>query len=296
MNPTRQQNSPGHLFLTVFTAVFLIVVIISTAITFILPETYASTVRIRLASDPPQENDMSYNPYFIQTTFEIIQSELVLSNVVEKLDLNDTWGKKYFNGEKLKTSESLQILKQRMMIWPVKNTELIYITVYSDDRNEAAQIANAIAESYRDYRIQSRAALLTNGIAVLQQQYEEQTAQIAQAESVVESLRQQFKITRDANSSQSPQEQPYWDKKRDLGQLTDLHKMLFSKIESVKLLDTKTIPTDLVEIVDPAVPGKFPVKPNKPLNIALGALAGVVLGSIIGGLAVLFSSKRDARR
>lgn len=295
MNTTQQHSLPGNPFFKIFTAVFLIVVIISTAITFILPEVYASTVRIEVKTDPPDANDQSYDPYFIQTTFEIIQSELVLSNVIEKLNLNDTWGKKYFNGQRLKTSESLEILKKRMEIGPVKNTRLIYITVYSDDRNEAAQIANAIAEAYRDFRIQSQAALMANGIVVLQQQYEEQAAQIVQGESEVESLRQQFKIASNATASQSPQEQPYWDKKRDLGKLTDLHKLLYSKLEAVKL-DAQTPKAPLVEIVDRAVPGKFPVKPNKPLDISIGALAGVILGLIVSGIVTGITAKLDGRR
>ena len=70
--------------------VFLITAIIATAVTFILPESYSSTCRIKVENDV---ND-SYggeamtasmapcDPYFIQTTFEIMQSELVLSNVI----------------------------------------------------------------------------------------------------------------------------------------------------------------------------------------------------------------------
>ena len=100
-----------------------------------------------------------YDPYFIQTTFEIMQSELVLSNVIARINLNTEWGKKYFNGETLKTTETMEILKQRMQLAPVKNTKLIAITVYSDDKNEAAELANAIAEAYRDYRMESRRAV-----------------------------------------------------------------------------------------------------------------------------------------
>ena len=76
---------------------------------------------------------IGYDPYFIQTTFEIMRSQLVLSNVIATLHLNEEWGKKYFNGETLKTTETMEILKRRMQLAPVKNTKLISITVYSDD-------------------------------------------------------------------------------------------------------------------------------------------------------------------
>ena len=48
--------------------------------------------------------------------------------------MNTAWGKKYFNGETLKTSETMVMLKQRLQLAPVKNTKLIAITVYSDDK------------------------------------------------------------------------------------------------------------------------------------------------------------------
>src|SRR5882757_9948648 len=75
--------------------VFLITAIIATAVTFILPESYASTARIKVE---PEVQDVSgltggqtastaaFDPYFIQTTFEIMQSEVVLSNVVARLN------------------------------------------------------------------------------------------------------------------------------------------------------------------------------------------------------------------
>jgi len=72
------------------------------------------------------------------------------------LKLNVEWGKKYFAGETLKPAKTMELLKQRMRLNTVRNTKLIAITVYSDDKNEAAQIANAITESYRVYRFQSQ--------------------------------------------------------------------------------------------------------------------------------------------
>src|ERR1700733_12196843 len=85
--------------------VFLITAIIATAVTFILPESYASTARIKVENEggiitgmeTPSAVNYGYDPYFIQTTFEIIQSEMVLSNVISRMDLNDVWGKKYNN-------------------------------------------------------------------------------------------------------------------------------------------------------------------------------------------------------
>ena len=59
---------------TVILAVFLLVVITATLVTFILPESYASMARIKVDRDQsdisfmtdPRMGTMQYDPYFIQ--------------------------------------------------------------------------------------------------------------------------------------------------------------------------------------------------------------------------------------
>jgi succinoglycan biosynthesis transport protein ExoP len=189
------RTAPAALFFKVFVPVFILVFGAS-VITWLLPESYASTARIKVESDAPAARGQApaYDPYFIQTTFEIIQSELVLKPVIEKLNLNTEWGQKYFRGEKLKTAESLEILKSRLQLAPVKNTKLISITVYSDDKNEAAQIANALADSYRDYRNTSHAEVVTKGLQVLRDDYQAQELQIKKSQAELDELQKKFVI------------------------------------------------------------------------------------------------------
>src|SRR5690242_4492973 len=117
---------------TVILAVFLLVVITATIVTSILPKYYASTAKIRIERDlsdiqPVMQPQMfpGYDPYFIQTEFEFIKSETILSKVIEKLNLNTEWGKKYAGGEKLKTSESIGLLKRNLVLNAVRNTTFI---------------------------------------------------------------------------------------------------------------------------------------------------------------------------
>ena len=140
---------------TVIISVFLLIAITATVVTFILPESYSSTARIEINPDSHGHSRhdrwhaivgvMPYDPYFIQTEFEIMQSEKVLGRVIEALDLNDEWGKKYNGGVPLKTDDTMQLLKQRMSLSPERNTKLIDITVYSEDKDDAARLANGIA-------------------------------------------------------------------------------------------------------------------------------------------------------
>jgi uncharacterized protein involved in exopolysaccharide biosynthesis len=398
--------TPASTFFRVFVPVFLLVFGISVVITFILPESYASTARVLVESDaPPNPQAVAYDPYFIQTTFEIMQSQLVLNPVVDKLDLNVAWGKKYFAGQTLKTTESAEILRQRLQLAPVKNTKLIAITVYSDDKVEAAQIANAVAQSYLDYRLQTRRDLQAKTMAILQQESREQEIQIQTAQANLDALHAKFgildnveevnrqmvlannslremevqlselrsfghdmkrnampSIVADATlpallgqlqdaeqkfvtltndyalstiqvtrvtsliselnrqideridgitagletkvaatkaaseelaaavqkSKVNPENQAYWDAKRDLEMSTESHKLLIGKIEQEQLEAQLPKPVP-AQIVDLAEPGSAPVRPNKPVNIILGAFLGIFLASASGGAFALLS-------
>jgi succinoglycan biosynthesis transport protein ExoP len=191
--------------------VFLITAIIATAVTFILPEQYSSTARIKVereGTDIPSymngqsASDLPYDPFFLQTTFEIIQSQVVLSNVISALNLNVDWGKKYFNGETLKTTETMEILKQHIHLDTVRNTKLIAITVYSDDKNEAARLANAVAKGYQDYRINQRNELTSPAIRVLEDQFKADDDELEAIQTKVDNLRNQLHIhNEDPNAS-----------------------------------------------------------------------------------------------
>jgi len=189
--------------------VFLITAIIATAVTFILPESYSSTCRIKVENDVNDSlggnavtaSMLPYDPYFIQTTFEIMQSQLVLSNVISSLNLNVEWGKKFNNGEPLKTTETMEFLKARMNLAPVRNTKLISITVYSDDAKEAALLANTIAESYKEYRFNTRRENADTGLEVLKDQYLQESNRIQVAQQKIELLRTNLGITVDQANS-----------------------------------------------------------------------------------------------
>jgi capsular exopolysaccharide synthesis family protein len=189
--------------------VFLITAIIATAVTFILPESYASTCKVKIENDvndspggnAPTPSQTSYDPYFVQTTFEIMSSSLVLSNVVSTLNLNVEWGRKYYNGDTLKTTESMEILRGRMSLAPVRSSKLISITVYSDDPKEAALLANTIAEAYKTYRIETRRETTVKGLDVFEGQYLDESNQIQAAQQQIENLRRDLGISIDQADS-----------------------------------------------------------------------------------------------
>ncbi len=189
---------------TVIISVFLLIAITATVVTFILPESYSSTARIEINPDVTDIPGISggigtyagasYDPYFIQTEFEKMQSEKVLGRVINALDLNNKWGVKYNGGTPLKTEDTMQLLKQRMSLSPERNTKLIDITVYSEDRDDAARLANGIAEAYQDFRLDLRSTNTMKGIAVLKADFDADEAKIQEVQSNVDNLRKELNI------------------------------------------------------------------------------------------------------
>jgi capsular exopolysaccharide synthesis family protein len=69
----------------------------------------------------------------------------------------------------------------------------------------------------------------------------------------------------------------YYDAKRDLENKQRVVEALEFKISQEMIEATLPVST-AVRIVDKATPGLRPVKPNKPLNIALGVVVGLIVG------------------
>ena len=113
---------------------------------------FAATTRVKiqleLERDPSATN--SYNAYFMQNEFELIQSDVILRKVVESLALPNRWGKR--DGRKLEIPDALAMLKAHLTLEPVRCTSLVRIQLTSEDPNEAAEITHAVAEQYDNYR------------------------------------------------------------------------------------------------------------------------------------------------
>jgi len=407
---------------TVILAVFLLVVITATLVTFVLPVSYSSTARIKVDRDRSDielqqtGNPMgfAYDPYFIQTEFEVIQSELILDQVIERLRLKEVWGKTLANGQTLKQEEARRFLKSKIKLDTVRGTSLIAITVFSEKPQEAADIANMIATVYKEHRREERVEMSKRGIDSLLKRVDEQRDKIAKLQKKVEDLRLQHNISDLMASADAPvplittetlrrltqlkyenqaeydrqktlldnlkalkpeelvqalpratqdtllstwieqralaqqqllavekdygpehvnvvkakalladlerkvtegvngailalesrvasqkkyidaleaqvkeaeaqdiakasESRPYWDAKRELSDAVGLGRLLEMRIATEQV--DQGLPKEvMVKIVDSATPGTTPVKPNKPLNIALGVIIGLIVG------------------
>ena len=162
---------------------------------------FASTARVKVERDATDIEGMAgnrmnlgYDPFFIQIEFETLQSEAVLGKVVDALKLDEAWSAKS-GGEKLKKAEAIALLKNKLDLRPVPNTSLVEIHARSDQPDEAAKIANAVAEAYKVQRQQERMKLASGGIKALEERYQEQQGKIREAQKEVDRLRAELAIS-----------------------------------------------------------------------------------------------------
>ena len=233
---------------TVILAVFLLVVITATLVTFILPESYASTARIKIERDQSDIAGITdrgmmggYDPYFVQTEFELIQSEVILGKVIDEQHLNVEWGKKYNAGNgPLKTTESIGMLKGRMDLRPVRNTSLVEIRVLSDKPEDAKNLANAIARVYKDHRLAQWKERSRSGVTVLEDRYKEQEQKIREAQDRVTTLQRELQIPDSQASEVGPS---------PLLSSEDLHKIAGLRIESKSELSKQDTMLNLLKSI-----------------------------------------------
>ena len=195
--------------------------------------------------------------------------------------MNREWGKRYANGDRLRTHETISLLRGRIDLRPVRNTSLIEIRAYSEKPDEAAKIANAVAGAYRDYRLQERVRKISGSIRVLEQAYDDNNSMIRsiRAEMAEVSFQQAAQRTNRVEEST-----------RRLEGLQRFGQALFTKLAAEKV--EVTLPaTSMVQIVDTAMPGLRPVRPNTPVNIMIGIVVGGLGGLFLATLVYLLQRR-----
>jgi len=188
---------------TVILAVFLLVVLTTTAVTFLLPETFMSMARIEVSKEASdispllqiQNIQSPYDPYFLETEFQKIKSEKILSEVVAQLKLAETWTKRFNMPQPLSIEDAAAMLGKMIDLRQSRNTSLIEIRAFSDDKKEAALIAQKIAEVYQKSRIEMRGKISQTGIDALQKTFEEQTAKVKKVQEEVDQRRLELGIS-----------------------------------------------------------------------------------------------------
>jgi polysaccharide biosynthesis transport protein len=175
--------------------VFLLVVLTVFTITLFQPKVYMVSARIKVEPERPNvqvftATDIpSYDPFFLQTQFEIIQSQKILYPVAQRLNLQRT-----DRGVDLPMDAAVTRLKSQLSVRRFRDTSLIEIGVYGTDGRKAADIANTIAEVFERDRLEVKRQQTQKGLDKLRDEALQQEEQVRKAQEKVEKLRKELDV------------------------------------------------------------------------------------------------------
>ncbi|MBL9136355.1 MAG: hypothetical protein JNK85_10830 [Verrucomicrobiales bacterium] len=152
---TTGSMKPSHIFRIVAVlggaAAFCVILGTVTAVLSLMPETYVSSAKIQVRAGANPAEAKSFDPFFLQTQVERLSSRAVLDPVIEALDLNKRWSLKYLLGQgTLQTVETYELLRDHLEIRQIRNTTMLEVRVFHQEKGAAAEIANKVAEVYAD--------------------------------------------------------------------------------------------------------------------------------------------------
>ncbi len=253
--------------LTVMLAAFAII-----ALTFLRPEkTFRSLARIKLDFHLVKSG---YNAETFRAELPRITSNEVLSNVVKRLELTRTFQNRA--GQPASLEEATDELRRMAVIRPIPNSALIEIQVLFSDPAKAADIANAIAEAYRQDLLARNIQTASNPLRELENRQAERS-DVAHAARLV---LKQMEITN------APPEQ--LDQQRNV--VAEAERV---RDEAASALEDATrnfaIPGNTLRafIVDQAAPGIRPVQTHRSRVLTVGISGSIALGIAAGALAVI---------
>ncbi|HEY5704340.1 MAG TPA: polysaccharide biosynthesis tyrosine autokinase [Terrimicrobiaceae bacterium] len=173
--------------------VFVLVVGTASVLTSLMPRRYMSSVTMQIKESDTalrvfgQDTAERFDPRFVTTQFEIIQRKEILYPVIQSLQLDKKW-----QAGSMELAYSM--LRKRLDIRELRNTELIQISVLDQDKTQAADIANAIADEYQRRRIAEQQQWVNRSLVQLQDEVSKQRTKVEELREAAARLRVEFGI------------------------------------------------------------------------------------------------------
>ncbi len=228
-------------------AVFLLVLITVTAVTFGMQEFYSSTARIRVDKDTPDialwgmsGGPPAYDPYFQQTEFEVLKSLKILKPVIEELQLQRRYRDRFKVPTDLTIQQAAETLGKELSVKPYRNTSIIEIAAMNPDPVLAADIANATAKFYQQYREDSRIRRTDRGLETLTNQLADINAKVNEKLEEADRLRVELNVPDSVAEGGGPYQSILTDEVRKmLGNRGEIHLRLTMNQQTLTSLRSK---------------------------------------------------------
>jgi polysaccharide biosynthesis transport protein len=177
---------------------FLLVVITAAIFTYFQPREYKADVFVEVKStaenprifgqDP---NQLIHDPQLAPTVYQVIQRTGILYPVIEQLQLQDKWAR---DGRRPSREIAYQILRNKLVVDEVRNTDLLQISVYDPSPQLAADIANKIVSVYQDRRVEEEKEVLNRAVTVMNEEVGKQQKRVEESSAEMARIRDEEHI------------------------------------------------------------------------------------------------------
>ena len=236
----------------------VVVFFAAAVITYLTPREFLGKAVVQV----PSEAD-------VQTQFEVIKSRESLASIVEKLQLVKRW-------EDCGTEDdAIRLLLASLGVDTIKGTDLLDIEVYRSDPQEAAEMANAVADIYRERHQESEEATVEEALERLN------SNEAAQERNVESARTEMIKLnaTNKSDRAKLAQVRTEYNKQKQI--LDDLRQ------ENVKERVAIPLRKSHVVIHERAETNEVPVRPRVFLQLVIGAVGGLLLAFPLAVVAAL---------
>jgi succinoglycan biosynthesis transport protein ExoP len=172
---------------------FLLVVITAAVVTYFQPREFQSSVfiEVKSMSENPRMfggdiNQPIHDPQLAPTVYQVVQRTGILYPVIEDLKLQDNWTKEGFRPTR---EQAYQILRSKLEVDEVRNTDLLQISVFDTNNKEAADIANKIVAVYQQKRIEEEKDIMNRAVATMNEEVAKQQKRVDESAAEVSRIR-----------------------------------------------------------------------------------------------------------
>src|SRR5881392_2004272 len=165
---------------------FFLVLITAAIVSYFQPREYQSSSFIEVkstASNPRifgtgDPNLPIHDPQLAPTVFQVIQRTGILYPVVDHLKLQDKWST---GGYRPSREQAYRLLRGKLDVTEVRNTDLLEISIFDTNPQEAADIANEIVAVYQDKRVEEEKDILNRAVSTMNEQVTKQQKKVDEA-------------------------------------------------------------------------------------------------------------------
>lgn len=220
---------------------------------------------------------------YYRTQYQLLESRSLLESVYNQLDL----------GQYEEFAKGIVTLRKAIKIDPVTRSRLVNVKVRAYDANLAADIANALANTFVQENIGNRISMGQDIIRALEstetspeeQELLNSMPQVVNSDFIKSLKQQEAALERSwaqLSSKYTPQHPEVVSVRRQLSATqTQIAVETRRLVQSIKIELSGQFSGNNVRVVDPAIVPKTPVLPRKLINIAIGLMGGALIGLLI---------------